>query len=125
MSQYTVRTPDQLPALLKAFAPTALVGASVVGATGAFAAWLHLQDVRLLGTSSYGLRLLVKLVAVAVIVSVGALNWRRFAPQAGHLRGLRNLRVAVALEVLLGALVLLITAILVATATPDSQTPAS
>ena len=114
-----------LPALLKAFAPTALVGASVVGATGAFAAWLHLQDVRLLGTSSYGLRLLVKLVAVAVIVSVGALNWRRFAPQAGHLRGLRNLRVAVALEVLLGALVLLITAILVATATPDSQTPAS
>ncbi len=109
-----------LPALLKAFAPAALVGASVAGATGVFAAWLHVHDVRLLTTTSYGLRLLLKLLAVATVVVLGALNWRHFVPQAGHPGGLRKLHVSVSLELILGTLTLLITAVLVATATPDS-----
>lgn len=109
-----------LPALFDAFAPAALVSVSVVSATGVFASWLHVHDVRLLGTTPYGIRLLLKLVTVAVIVSLGALNWRRLAPKAGQQQGLRNLRVSVAVELALGTLALLITAALVATATPDN-----
>jgi putative copper export protein/methionine-rich copper-binding protein CopC len=116
----SMRTPvprraEALALLVRAFTPIALGCAALLALTGALAAWVHLGGVAELWTSRYGRTLLVKLALVALVMLAGGYNWRRAAPALGGEGGVERLRRSARVELLLGALVLLLTAVLVAT----------
>jgi putative copper export protein len=104
--------------LVSAYSPTALFFAGVAAATGVVAAWVHFDSVSALWTTPYGRTLLVKLGILSVVAGTGAHNWRRVRPALGDTVGTRRIRRSAAVELAVGALVLVVTAILVATPTP-------
>ena len=103
--------------LINAFSPTALLFAGIVAATGVFAAWLHLGAVPALWETRYGRLLIVKLGILSVVALTGAYNWLRVKPTLGQVEGGVRIRRSALVELAVGALVLLATAILVATPT--------
>ena len=104
--------------VVNAFSPTALVFAGIIGATGVFAAWLHLGLVSALWTSAYGKTLLVKLAVLSVVGVTGAYNWLRVKPRLGHVDGTQRMKRSAVIELSAGVLVVLVTAVLVAVSTP-------
>ena len=102
-------------ALINAFSPTALVFAALATATGVFAAWLHVGSVNAIWQSQYGQTLMVKLAVLSIVAATGAYNWRRVKPRLGDALGTQRLRRSAKLEVIVAVLVLLVTAVLVAT----------
>lgn len=110
-------------ALVNAFSPTALLFAGTVVATGVFAAWLHLGTVPALWESRYGQVLLLKLAVLAVVFGTGAYNWLRVKPALGDEAAVEPLRRSATLELIVGAVVLAVTAVLVATETPAGMAP--
>ena len=105
-------------ALFWAFSPTALVFAGLVALTGVYAAWLHLGSVPALWQSTYGQVLLIKLGVLTLVAGTGAYNWRRVLPALGNDTATRRLRRSAGFELAVGAVVLLVTAVLVATSPP-------
>ena len=103
--------------LVNAFSPTALAFAGITTVTGAVSAWLHLGTLAALWQSEYGQRLLLKLAILAVVTATGAYNWLRVRPGLGTARAAIRVRRSASVEILVGVLVLLATAILVATPT--------
>ena len=104
--------------VINAFSPTALMFAAIIGATGVFAAWLHLGSVPALWTSDYGKTLLIKLAILSVVAGTGAYNWLRVKPYLGHVDGATRMTRSAMVELAVGVLVVLVTAVLVAVATP-------
>lgn len=104
--------------IVHAFSPAALMFAGITVAAGLFMSWTHLPDIQSLWTSEYGQLLLLKLGFVAATAAVGAYNWRRVRPSLGARAGARRLRRSAAAELGIAALVLAITAVLVATPMP-------
>ena len=104
--------------LVNGFSPTALVFASMTAVTGVFAAWLHLETIPALWQTRYGQVLLLKLGVLSVTAAIGLYNWQRVKPvlDAGPL-GTHRLQRSSAAELGIGVIVLLLTAILVATPT--------
>jgi copper transport protein len=102
---------------VRAFSPTALISATTLGITGLWAAYVHVGAWSAVFGSAYGRTLCIKLVLVACVAAVGAYNWRWATPKliAGHRHALEKSARA---ELVLGGLVLLATAILVATPLP-------
>ena len=102
---------------IRAFSPVALTSASTLAITGLWAAYVHVGTWSAVLGSTYGRTLCIKLALVAAVAAVGAYNWRWATPKlvAGDEHALRNSARA---ELILGALVLLATAILVATPLP-------
>ena len=102
---------------VRAFSPVALISASTLALTGLWAAYVHVGTWSAVLGSTYGRTLCIKLALVAAVAAVGAYNWRWATPklEAGHQHALQTSARA---ELLLGALVLLATAILVATPLP-------
>jgi putative copper export protein len=102
---------------VRAFSPVALVSATTLAVTGLWAAYVHVGTWSAVLGSTYGRTLCIKLALVAAVAAVGAYNWQWATPKlvAGDPHALRNSARA---EVILGALVLLTTAILVATPLP-------
>jgi putative copper export protein len=103
--------------LVNAFSPTALAFAGLVAVTGVFAGWLHVGTFGALWQSAYGKTLLVKLAILSVVAGTGAYNWRRVRPALGDIEGARRIRRSASVELAVGAVVLIVTAILVATPT--------
>lgn len=103
--------------LISAFSPTALVFAGITAATGVFAAWLHLGAVSALWQTPYGKTLLVKLAILSVVAGTGAYNWLRVRPTLGDEKGAARMRRSATVELAVGVLVLVVTAVLVATPT--------
>ena len=103
--------------LVNAFSPTALMFAGLVGATGVFAAWVHLGSIPAIWQSQYGKTLLVKLAVLSIVALTGAYNWLRVKPTLGQVEGAARVRRSASVELVVGLLVLLVTAILVATPT--------
>jgi putative copper export protein/methionine-rich copper-binding protein CopC len=103
--------------LVNAFSPTALMFAGLVGTTGLFAAWIHLGSVPAIWQTRYGQLLIIKLTILSVVAVTGAYNWLRVKPTLGHVEGGVRIRRSATVEVVIGVLVLLVTAILVATPT--------
>jgi copper transport protein len=103
--------------LVNAFSPTALTFAAITVVTGAITAWLHLGSVSALWDSEYGQRLLLKLAILSIVVATGAYNWLRVRPRLESERGAIRLRRSASVELVVGLLVLLATAVLVATPT--------
>ena len=108
-------------ACVRAFSPVALISASTLAITGLWASYVHVGTWSAVLGSTYGRTLCVKLALVAGVAAVGAYNWRWATPKmvAGDQHAFRNSARA---ELLLGALVLLATAILVATPLPGEMT---
>ena len=105
-------------ALLSAFSPTALVFAGVLALTGAIAGWRNLGSVGALFTSTYGQVLVAKLSALSVAVGTGAYNWKRVLPALGTVHGTTRLRLSASIEIASALVVLIVTAVLVATPMP-------
>ncbi|MFL5386420.1 MAG: copper resistance CopC/CopD family protein [Longimicrobiaceae bacterium] len=108
-------------ALVNAFSPVALASAAVLAATGVFAAAVQLDGVAALWQSVYGRTLLVKLALLTVVFATGAYNWKRVQPALGQEAGVARLRRSAGVELAVGIGVLLVTAVLVATAPPGSM----
>ncbi|MDQ3809175.1 MAG: copper resistance protein CopC [Chloroflexota bacterium] len=108
--------------LVNAFSPTALVFAGTAAATGVFTAWLHLETWSALWQTEYGRTLLVKLAILSVVIGAGAYNWLRVKPALGDAVGSRRIRRSATVELTAAVLVLIVTAVLVATRTPTDVT---
>lgn len=111
-------TPDRpsvLPVLVPRFSPVAMASVATLAATGAFASWVHLDGVGALFTTMYGGFLLVKLVLVAGVLALGAVNFKRLTPTLDQLEGQSAMRRSATLEFVLANVVLAVTAILVRT----------
>jgi putative copper export protein len=105
-------------AIVNAFSPVALACAAAIAITGVLAAWIHLGALSALWASDYGRVLLVKLAVIAIIAVLGAVNWRVLRPAMGDVAAARRIRGSAIAELAVGALVLAVTAVLVATPTP-------
>ncbi|MEX1181985.1 MAG: copper resistance protein CopC [Gemmatimonadota bacterium] len=118
LSQTEDRRGASVAHLINAFSPTALVFAGIVSLTGLFAAWLHVGGFAPLWQERYGQLLLAKLAVLSVVTLTGAYNWLRVKPTLGQAEGAVRIRRSARIEVAVGVLILIVTAILVATPTP-------
>ena len=103
---------------INAFSPPALGFASLVVLTGVFAGWLHIGSLAALWNSSYGKTLLLKVALLVPVLGTGAYNWRRVRPRLGDVAAARHLRRSATMELVIGAMVVGVTAVLVALQTP-------
>ena len=98
--------------LVNAFSPVALISASVVVASGVIASWVHLARLSALWQTTYGQVLLIKLLLVAITLTIGAYNFRRVQPELDNEIGSIRLRRSTAIELSFGFLILLVTGFL-------------
>ena len=104
--------------LVNSFSPLALTASTIVGITGLTTAWLHLKRLSSLWTTSYGITLVVKLILVAIVVTLGAWNWRRVRPSLGDEGSELTIRRSATMELTFAALVLIVTSVLVTLPSP-------
>jgi copper resistance protein D len=117
-SARAARTDARLRLIVPLIPPLALTGALLLLGSGAIATALHLRNVSDIWTSAWGRYALLKSILTAVVVALGALNWKRLVPRLQLSTDARGLRRALWSEVSLAALILLITALLVVTPLP-------
>lgn len=103
--------------LINAFSPVALASAGLATATGVFAAWVHVGTIPNLWGTRYGITLLVKLTVLSVVALTGFYNWRVVKPKLGTDAATRHLVRSARVELTVAVVVLLVTAILVASPT--------
>ena len=107
--------------LVNAFSPTALAFAGLAVLTGVFSGWLHIGLSSALWESDYGRTLLIKLAILSVVIATGAYNWLKVKPALGDDLGAQRIRRSATVEVAVGVLVLIVTAVLVATPPPMEE----
>jgi putative copper export protein len=105
----------ELARSVPAFSPVAVTCVAVLVATGFFASWVHVPDLRSPLSGSYGRALGAKLLVVAGVLSLGWINWRRMKPRAGTPGGAAALRRSAMIELVAAQIVLILTALLVQT----------
>ena len=103
--------------LINTFSPLALIFAGTAAVTGLVSAWMQLGALNILWTTRYGQVLLIKLALVILVVGAGAYNSYRVRPGLGDESGGARIRRSAAVELVIAALVLAVTAVLVATPT--------
>jgi putative copper export protein/methionine-rich copper-binding protein CopC len=104
--------------LVAAFSPIALAGASLAAITGMLAVWTYVPDLGELLRPGYGRMLLIKLGLLLLAASLGAVNWRLVTPRLGVPEGTRRLTRTSRAELVVGVLMLAVSAILVVTPLP-------
>lgn len=124
-----LRTPEAerhgyVAQLVTAFSPTALVFAALAALTGTLAAWRNIGSLAALWSSSYGQLLLAKLALLSVAAGTGAYNWKRVLPALGTPPATHRLQRSASVELAAACVVLVITAVLVATPMPVEMTGA-
>jgi putative copper export protein len=117
-----------LPYVLDAFAPLALSGGALVVTAGVVMGWRYAGPLGALLESEYGRTLAVKALLAVAVLALGAWHWRVAVPrwqaslsseaQAEETAAARRVRRSVMAEVVLFAVVLLLSAILVALGAP-------
>jgi Putative copper export protein len=120
-SEPTASRQEVAAGIVNAFSPVALVAATVLALSGVTTAWLHLKHVPALWETNYGRALVVKLCLVAGVVSLGWWNWKRMKPvlnAEGKDESVTMIQRSATSEVLMGALVLIATAVLVSLPSP-------
>ena len=108
--------------LIYAFSPVALASAGVAATTGVFAAWLHVGTIPNLWGTRYGITLLIKLAILGIVALTGFYNWRYVQPRLGTDQATTRLQRSARIEVAVAVLVLLVTAVLVASPTSMDAT---
>jgi len=115
----TITVGSRVATMINAFSPLALLCGATVVATGVIASLLHLEPLSRLWTSGYGKVLIIKVLLVSLLFVVGAWNWRRVKPSLGGDEGVKALRLSARVELAVSALVLAVTAVLVALPLPE------
>jgi putative copper export protein len=105
-------------ALVRAFSGAAVVCAAVVVLTGVINASFELGTLGALWSSAYGRMLLLKLALLVPVALLGGYNRWRVVPAIEGAGGAARMQRTAAVELAFAALVLLATAVLVATPTP-------
>ena len=105
-------------ALVRAFSGAAVVCAAVVVLTGVINASFELGTLGALWSSAYGRMLLLKLALLVPVALLGGYNRWRVVPVIEGAGGAARMQRTAAVELAFAALVLLATAVLVATPTP-------
>lgn len=112
-------TRGALTALVMTFSPVALTGFAFAAVSGLTMSVRYLDgSLAAPWTSPYGLALLRKLGAVALVVATGAFNWRRLTPRMEEEGAARRLRWSAGMELALALVVLAVSAILVSLPMP-------
>jgi copper transport protein len=111
---------SKVAALVRSFQPVALTCATTVVLSGAASAWMRLGGLAPLWESTYGRVLLLKIGTLVIVGTVGGYNWLVATPRLGTAQGARAMRRSMQAEVLIGALVIALTATLVSLPTPQS-----
>lgn len=120
----SLRGDDAIPvlaAVVRGFSLPARIGVVLVIASGVTATWRYSGgDLLALPTAAWGQLLLLKVLVVVGTMLLGGWNWRRVTPAltAGTPQAAATLRRAVAAELLLGAVALLLTAWLIGAPLP-------
>jgi copper transport protein len=108
----------RVAALVRAFSPMALSFAALVTVTGVTSAWLRLGTVPALWGTMYGQVLLLKLAVLSGVAATGLHNWKRVQPALGTEGATIRLARTATIELVIGLLVIIVTAVLVALPTP-------
>jgi len=109
-----------LAAVIRRFSTYAQLGVGLLVLSGGVAAWTYTSRLSDLWTTGWGLLLSIKLLLLLGVAGLGWYNWKVITPRlitAGP-SATRSLRRAVRIELLLGLLLIAVTAVLVATALP-------
>ena len=114
----TVRPGERVASMINLFSPVALMCGGAMIATGIISATFHLPALRSLWTTPYGAALTLKLFFVALLFGAGAWNWKRMKPRLTGDDAIPPMRSSATLELVIAAVVLSITAILVALELP-------
>lgn len=101
--------------LIKTFSPLALIMAALTVMTGALNAFVHVKAFSELWTTSYGRILAVKIAVVIVTMTVGGYNWKVASPRLGTEAGTNHIRRSASGEIIIGLVIVLLTAVLVGT----------
>jgi putative copper export protein len=109
---------ERVTRLFAAFTPLALTGAACIVLTGFVTGWQTVGSLGALAATGYGRTLLVKLGVMAVIVALGAYNWRVAQPRLGTDQGDALLHRSASIELALGAVLVIVTSVLVALPAP-------
>jgi copper transport protein len=109
--------------MVNGFSPLALTCGPILVLSGLITAWLHLNPLSSLWTTPYGYALLAKLCLVAVVLGLGAWNWRRQRPRLGSEEAAHLIRRSATMELAVATLVLIVTAILVSLPSPKPLGP--
>lgn len=104
--------------VVNAFSPAALGFGGLAGATGVFMAWTHVGSLAALTGTNYGRVLLLKVGLLSITALTGAYNWLRVRPTLGDQTGALRLRRSAGVELTIAALVVAVTAVLVAMPMP-------
>jgi putative copper export protein len=109
--------------MVSRFSPLALSAAALLGITGVTTAWRHLKHLDALWTTPYGFALIAKLCVVAIVVALGAWNWKRMKPKLGDESGALAITKSASTELGVAGIVLAITALLVSLPSPGPSGP--
>ncbi len=102
-----------LSQLVDRFSPVALTAAVTLAGTGAWTAFLYVDEIPQLWETVYGRVLLLKTGFVAATAALGAYNWKRVRPLLGTGGGADRLRRSGTAELLVALVLLAVTAWLV------------
>ena len=105
--------------IVHTFSPAALAFSAIAVATGVVMTWTHVRTLDNLVGSDYGRILLLKLTLLGVTAGVGAYNWRRVRPSLRNEHTVARLRGSTAVELTLAAMVIAVTAVLIAIPLPS------
>ena len=114
----TAPTPKDL---IAAFSRVALVSGVVAIGFGTIMGYRYLGAIAPLFTPGYGRALLLKLGALGGVASLGFFNWRFVLPRLRRTGDSHAVRRTAAIEILLGLLLLLATAVMVALPLPGEE----
>ena len=103
--------------LINTFSPLALTMAIIAVFTGALNAFVHINAFSEFWTTPYGRILAIKIGIVAITASMGAYNWKVVSPRLGSSEATAHIRRSATAEVTVAAIIIFLTAILVATPT--------
>jgi putative copper export protein len=114
-------TPERTEAiavLVRGFSPFALLGAGTAVLLGAALTYGYVGDVGTLISTVYGRTLVLKVLLLGLVAGLGAYNWRRITPGLDDPAQGARLGRSATTEIVAGALLLAITAVLVALPSP-------
>ncbi|MGQ0816004.1 MAG: copper resistance CopC/CopD family protein [Gemmatimonadota bacterium] len=110
----------KLAKLVNIFSPLALTMAIITVFTGTVSALVQLHAISDLWATPYGRILALKIGVVLLAITIGAYNWRIVKPSLGTEVAAADLKRSARTEVMMAVLILVLTAVLVATP-PGSQ----
>ncbi|MFZ5624741.1 MAG: copper resistance D family protein [Gemmatimonadota bacterium] len=105
--------------LIAGFSRIAQVSVVLLALAGLTLALVYVGSWKAVLTTDYGTTLLIKTAFVMIALALGAWNWKRLTPRLGEATGLRALGRSAGAELVIGALVLLVTAGFVALGAPS------